>query len=58
MAGHESDSNKWSSDNNRSDGESITSEFDIWLYVNNKLDAKNLSGDARQREARILFCAL
>ena len=47
MDGYESDSSIESSDNDSSDGESIALVFDMWSRVNNKLDAENLSGNAR-----------
>ena len=36
-----------SSDNDSSDGDSITSEFDILSMVNDKLDGENVADDAR-----------
>ena len=53
MDGYESDTSMESSNNNSSDGESITSEFDIWSRVNNKLNAEKLSGEARIKRSLV-----
>ena len=47
-----------SSDNDSSDGESITSEFDIWKMTNDKMDNGNVSGDARTKRGldHVLRC--
>ena len=50
-----SDSCMESNDNDRSDGKCIASECDILSIWNEKMDAENLSGDARTKRGWILF---
>ena len=50
-----SDSSIESSKNDSSEDKSIASEFDICTFVNDKLDAENVSGDARTNKGLELF---